>query len=192
MGKHEGQAALRAARTPRARRRSHPETLAVGLLVVLALLTAAGFAIRSLYSDYQWHSSALSASTEVARAIQNASARDDSPPVPVDAVPAGPGPGQVTVNTLAYAAEIPADVTRIRLGAGGGLSVTMRSGALCSGVTFDMSSSDDTPYRIVRMWRQPAAAGASRPCRDGARCLRLPVVAALTGTDRGLRGGLLP
>ena len=137
--KHQGR------RAKRARARSHPVTLAAGLLIVAALAAAAGFAVQALYTDYAWHADARAAATAVAEAVQSLSSRDDSTPVPVDAVAGNPGPGQVTLAQVAYSQDVPADVTRIRLTTGGALSVLTRSGALCSGITFNMSVAGRDP-----------------------------------------------
>ena len=123
---------------PHARR--HPLTLVVGLLLVAAIAGAAAYAAWTLYSDHAWHASAEQAAAEVADAIASFSTRDDTPPVPTDAVVGTPGDGQVAIDTVPYAADIPADVARIRLTEGGALTVLTRSGALCAGVTLDMES----------------------------------------------------
>ena len=129
---------------PRPRR--HPVTLAVGLLLVAGIIGAAGFAAWTLYSDYAWHSSAEDAATAVAEAVQSFSARDESPPEPVDAVSGTPADGQVAIDELPYADEVPPEVARIRITPGGALSVLTRSAALCAGVTLDMEST----RKIVR------------------------------------------
>lgn len=123
---------------PRPRR--HPVTLAVGLLLVTAIIGAAAFAAWTLYSDYAWHASAEDAAADVADAVQSFSARDESTPEAVDAVSGAPGEGQVAIADLPYADDIPPEVARIRITPGGALSVLTRSGALCAGVTLDMES----------------------------------------------------
>ena len=123
---------------PRPRR--HPATLAVGLLLVAAIVGAAGFAGWTLYSDYAWHASAEDAAAEVAQAVQSFSLRDESTPEAVDAVFGTPDDGQIAIADLPYAADVPADVARLRITPAGTLSVLMRSGALCAGVTLDMES----------------------------------------------------
>lgn len=145
---HQGPRAARppkAPKVPKPRARRHPLTLAFGLVLVAVVVGATVFAVRALYSDYSWHAEAQSAATQVARAIQFYSARDDSTPEPVDAVAANPETGQTTIAQLPYGEDIPAEVTRIRVGAGGALSVLTTSGALCSGVTFSMTAPGRAP-----------------------------------------------
>ncbi len=129
---------------PRPRR--HPVTLAVGLVLVAGIIGAAGFAAWTLYSDYAWHASAEGAATAVADAVQSFSVRDEAPPEPVDAVSGTPADGQIAIDELPYADEVPPEVARIRITPGGALSVLTRSGALCAGVTLDMAST----RKIVR------------------------------------------
>ena len=140
MRKHEGPHSWLGHRRRRPRRTTHPVTLVLGLLIIVGVAGAVTMAVRVLYSDYAWHSSARSAADAVALAIADFSAIDESEPTPVDAVSADPGPGQVPMADLPYADDLPADVTRIRLTTGGTLSILTRSGALCSGVTFRMTS----------------------------------------------------
>jgi large repetitive protein len=124
---------------PRPRARSHPLTLVFGLLLVAVLVGAAVLAVRSLYLDYQWRSTAEATATAVAQAITDFSESDDSEPTSVDAVAAAPSDGQVTIDTLPYRGQIPAGTARIRLTGGGALSVVTTSGALCAGVTLNMT-----------------------------------------------------
>ncbi len=134
----QGSPSEAAAAPPRPRR--HPVTLAVGILLVAAIIGAAGFAAWTLYSDYAWHASAESAAADVADAVQSFSERDESAPEPVDAVSATPGPEQTAISELPYAEDVPPEVARIRITPGGALSVLTRTDALCAGVTLDMES----------------------------------------------------
>lgn len=128
-----------APRAPRPRSRSHPVTLAIGLLLVAGVVAALVLTVRFLYSDYAWHAAAQDSASAVAEAIAKLTAIDEVVPTPVDAVAGPPGTGQVDLRGLPYANDIPPEVSRIRLTTGGGLSVVMRSGALCSGVAFSMT-----------------------------------------------------
>ncbi len=141
MGEHKHGAP----RAKRPRGRSHPVTLAIGLLIVAAVVTAVVLTVRFLYSDYSWHTSARDSASAIAESIQHASEIDESTPVPVDAVASNPSAGQVTISSLPYAKDISPDVARVRLSAGGGLSVVMTSGALCSGITFNMTTPGKSP-----------------------------------------------
>ena len=141
MGEHKHGAP----RAKRARGRSRPPTLAIGLLIVAAVVSAVVLTIRFLYSDYSWNTTARDSATAIAESIQHASEIDESTPPPVDAVATNPAAGQVTISSLPYAKDVSPDVVRVHLAAGGGLSIVMRTGALCSGVTFNMATPGKSP-----------------------------------------------
>ena len=167
-------------RAPRARSRSHPVTLALGLLLVAPFATAGVLTVRFLYADYARHAEALDASAAVADAIRSASTIDESPPTPVDAVAVAPDADQVLLAQLPYAEDVPPDVARIRLGSGGALSVLMRSGALCSGVSFSISRAGQSPagsFICEENVPPPAPPGLRATPHDGFVSLEWPPAA---------------
>ena len=55
----------RASHEDRPRARSHPIAMVLGLLIVIGLGAAAFLAVRSLYTDFMWQSSAQEAASAV-------------------------------------------------------------------------------------------------------------------------------
>ena len=120
------------------RRRHHPLLFAIGALIVLGVVGAAGYAAWNLYSDAAWRASARESAEAVAVAVQTHSERTGRPPTPVDAVAAGAEDDQVAIEDLPYADEVPSSVSRFRISPDGALSVLTTSEALCSGVAVDL------------------------------------------------------
>lgn len=151
--------------------------LALGLLLVAGIAAVAGFAGWSLYSDFTWQSSARSAADQVAAAVQAASTREDEPPTPVDATASAPVEDQVLISDLPYADDIPDEVSRVRLTPGGALSVLTTAGALCAGVTVDMSAVGRTPrgsFFCGEATAPPAPVSLSATPRDEGVILEWP------------------
>ena len=142
MGSHArwGRRAPRDPVDPPPRARRHPVALALGMLLVAAIAGITAFAGWTLYSQFAWQSSAAESAAAVATAVEDYAVADDSPPVALDAVAGSPTPEQTRIADLPYAADVPSDVTRIRITEGGALSVLTSADALCSGVTLNMST----------------------------------------------------
>jgi titin len=121
-------------------RTRHPLLFALGALIVIGVVAAAGYAAWYLYTTVTWQTTAETTAAEVAQAVQDYSRADDTPPVPVDAVATNPSDGQVLLADLPYSAFLPTGVQRLRIADGGALSVLTTSQALCSGAAFDLSA----------------------------------------------------
>lgn len=137
-----------AARPSGPSRARHPVVFTLGLLLVLSVAGVTAYAGWLLYADVTWQSSAQASAVAVADAVQDFSRADDTPPAPLDAVAAAPGPGQSAIADLPYGDRIPADVQRFRITDGGALSVLTTTGALCSGVTIDLQTPGRRPAGV--------------------------------------------
>jgi hypothetical protein len=172
-----GRRAPRDPAEPRPRARRHPIAVVVGLFIVLAVVGAAAYAGWSLYSSMVWESSARETANAVAETVQSYSARDDSPPAPVDAVAVNPGPDQVAIDDLPYGSDLPTDITRMRITDAGALSVLTTSEAMCAGVTLDMSAPGKDPagsFTCGEAAPPPQPAGLTATARDSGVILDWP------------------